>query len=223
MSLKTRKFNRVDRRSKGKGYGIRMKDKHEKETIVQKNSVELWWLHKLDTRETVPACAQDPTESRIHKLDNYPVAWHQLSAFDYLELSYENYCLKHDLAALDKDDFHEAFLAFFTDDYNPPVINARCFGFRKYIDRDPVEHEEYMEVLCYFLPSVYFCRALFELSTGSEPIDWLDGRRMKESYKGSPAFWRELYKNKIYQDNFPQYGDKEFTPDYIDVVHGSRL
>lgn len=200
-----------------------MKKEHNKDIMSQMNSVEVWWRHKLEIRTTVPTCIEFPTRAREKGNDQLRLAWNQLAAHDYLELSYDAFCSKENLVALDDEEFHKTFIRLFTNNYSPPVLIKKCYGFRPYIDDEPVSRNEYLEVPHYYLSSIYYCRALFEIATGSGPIQWLDGRRMKESYKGSPAFWRELKQNRIYDDNFPQYGDSEFTPKYVDVVHGSRL
>jgi hypothetical protein len=200
-----------------------MKKEQDKDIVSQTNSVEVWWRHKLETRTTVPTCIEFPTHAREKGNDQLRLAWNQLAGHDYLELSYFAYCSKENLVALNEEEFHKAFIKLFTNKYSPPVLIKKCYGFRPYIDHEPVLRNEYMEVHHYFLSSIYFCRELFEMATGSEPIEWLDGRRMKESYKGSSAFWRELKQNRIYDDNYPQYGHGEFTPKYVDVVHGSRL
>ena len=68
-----------------------------------------------------------------------------------------------------------------------------------------------------------FLRALYEMLTESDPIEWLDGTRMKEDYKGSPAFWRELSMDKMEEDKFVQYGEYAFLPQYMKRAHRSRL
>ncbi len=109
----------------------------------------------------------------------------------------------------------------------PSVSVKQWYGFRKYIDaeseKDKISSREYMDVTCYKIPSAFFCRALFEMVTDSEPIEWIDGTRMEESYKGSSAFWRELRKDKYYEDYSLRFGEFFFLPDYMKRVHRSRL
>jgi hypothetical protein len=192
---------------------------------IDTQSVVNWWLKKLESRLTVPRSATCPATACIEKKDGYfyNFDWVQLVAFDYIELSYYAECKKKQIESLEENDFHDVFQRLFTEKHTLQIIVESCYGFRKFIDQEPVDRYEFMDVPHYKLPSIYQSRAMFELATDCKPIEWQDGRRMDDSYKGSPAFWQEIKKNKYYYDAYPRFGEGEFLPDYIKKVHRSKL